>query len=260
MKIVRVLRRSLLLILHLLNGILINLFTRRYPTANGESLPDPQVVSDWLKRVCRIFDLELQVTGSCPHTRALLVANHVSWLDIPVLASLSHTSFLSKDGIRRWPVIGWFAASSGAVFIRRGKGEAQQVAEAIAHRLSGDRQLTIFPEGTTSNGRQVRNFFPRLFSAAITTATPVVPVTLRYEMDGKLDGLAPFIDGQHFLRNLFGLLGRKSGSVRVIFADPIAPTGKDRRTLAEEARQVIVDNLACLAAEPGAATKGNRTA
>lgn len=244
MKFLRILRRSLLLLIHLLSGIVLNLTTKRFPVGNGESLPDPETVSRWSRQLCRILDLELEVTGTCPHARALLVANHVSWLDIPVLGSLTHTGFLSKDSIRRWPVIGWFAASSGAVFIKRGKGEAQQVAEAIAQRLDGDRQLTIFPEGTTSDGTRVRNFFPRLFAAAIATNTPVIPVALRYRMDGKTDTLAPYTNNQHFLANLWKLLGRESGSVQVIFTEPVFPEGKDRRALAEQTRQAIVDSLA----------------
>ena len=101
MKWFRMIRRSLLLIVHVFGGILINLFTKRSTTINGESLPDPELVSRWLQRVCRILDLELVVSGSRPHARALLVANHVSWLDVPVLGALTHSGFLSKDSIRK---------------------------------------------------------------------------------------------------------------------------------------------------------------
>lgn len=249
MKPIRYTHRFLRLLGHLFHGIYLVLTCQRYPTKNGESLPDPQLVSDWLKHLLEILNIQVTVTGPVPHKRSLLVANHVSWLDIPVIASATHSAFLSKHSIRKWPVIGWLAASAGTVFIKRGQGEAQQVATAISQRLDGDRQLAIFPEGTTTDGTSVKRFFPRLFATAIETETNVIPVTLSYSVDGKQDTLAPYTNNQNFITNIFGLMGRESSQVRLDFGEPIPPMGKDRKTLAEETRQLIADNLVRLKAD-----------
>ncbi|HIE56218.1 MAG TPA: 1-acyl-sn-glycerol-3-phosphate acyltransferase, partial [Chromatiaceae bacterium] len=142
-----------------------------------------------------------------------------------------------------------FANASGTVFIRRGKGEAQQVAQAIAHRLRGDRQLAIFPEGRISGNSKVERFFPRLFSAAIDTGTPVVPVALRYIADGKIDQAVAYTPDRHFLAILFLLLMRRRSEVHLIYGEPIPPAGKDRRTLAEEARDAIQAALDSIAVD-----------
>ena len=243
MNLLRIPWRILRIIVHLLRGVLVSLTTKRYPTRNGESLPDPQVVSDWLAHLLGILSIKVNVQGTPPHQPALLVANHVSWLDIPVIASLTHSGFLSKHGIRKWPVVGWLAASAGTVFIKRGKGEAQQVSTAISQRLLGDHQLALFPEGTTTKGTQVKRFFPRLFAPAIDTNTAVVPITLFYSVDGKQDFVVPFTDHQHFVGSFFRILGRKSSEVLVIFGEPIPPKGHDRRSLAEQAHTIIAGNL-----------------
>lgn len=243
MRPLRYTRRLLRLLGHLAYGVYVNLTSERYPTKNGESLPDPQLASDWLRQLLEILNIRVTVSGPIPHKRSLLVANHVSWLDIPVIASITHSAFLSKYSIRKWPVIGWLAASAGTVFIRRGQGEAQQVATAIGQRLDGDRQLAIFPEGTTTDGTEVKRFFPRLFATAIETGTNVIPVTLYYTADGKQDTLAPYTHNQNFITNIFGLLGRESSDVHVVLGTPVSPEGKNRKTLSEETRQAIVANL-----------------
>ena len=249
MKLFRYIYRLSRLVGHLFHGIYLVLTCQRHPTKNGESLPDPQLVSDWLKHLLEILNIQVIVTGPVPHKRSLLVANHVSWLDIPVIASETHAAFLSKHSIRKWPVIGWLAASAGTVFIKRGQGEAQQVATAISQRLDGDRQLAIFPEGTTTDGTSVKRFFPRLFASAIETETHVIPVTLSYSVDGKQDTLAPYTHNQNFITNIFGLMGRESSQVRLDFGEPVSPLGKDRKTLAEQARQHISIHLARLQAD-----------
>lgn len=235
--------RLIRLVTHLLRGFYLLAFAEKVTLADHQRVPHPQVVSDWMLGLLKMMNIELQVTGDRPHTKALLVANHISWLDIPVIAAASHANFLAKYEISRWPVIGWMSRSTGTLFIRRGKGEAQQIAEAIMQRLDGDRQLALFPEGTTSEGTGVRPFFARLFSAAIDTNTPVVPVTLYYSVDGLQDSQAPYVGNQSFMSNLLQLLGRPGSRVDISFHPAIDPQGMDRKTLAEASRQAIDSGL-----------------
>lgn len=239
----RVTWRFLQLLIHAIVGVYHSFTVKQYPVSNGESLPDPEWISAWSRKLCRILHLDVTHSGEVPHASALLVANHVSWLDIPVIYSLTHAGFLSKDSIRRWPLIGRMAVVAGTVFIRRGKGEAQQVANAIATRLQGDRQLAIFPEGTTSEGSSVAKFFPRLFAAAIDTNTQVIPVALRYFRNGSIDTQLAFTKEQSFFYVLFHLLKRESSQVHVVFTKPLFPTYRDRRNLAQASHDAIVSSL-----------------
>jgi len=239
----RITWRFLQLLAHAVVGVYHSFAAKLYPASNGESLPDPEWISVWSRKLCRILHLTITHSGTPPHESALLIANHVSWLDIPVITALTPAAFLSKDGVRRWPFVGRLAVTAGTVFIKRGKGEAQQVADAIATRLQGDRQLALFPEGTTSDGTSVGTFFPRLFAAAIDTNTQIIPVALRYSRQGEIDTQLAFTKDQSFFSVLLHLLGRKSSHAHVVFAKPILPANRDRRNLSKASHDAIVESL-----------------
>lgn len=235
-------KRALLLTFHVLLGILITpLILSRRP--GGELHTNPYLTSWWHNRAADILSLGITLSGPRPHAPVLLVSNHVSWLDIAVLGGLTHTDFLSKYEIRRWPVIGWLAAMSGTLFIRRGNGDAGSVSEQIGRRLQQQGQLTLFPEGTTSDGREVGPFFSRLFAAAIDTGTDVIPVTLRYHIDGAYDPVAPYIDDQSIMHNLRGLITRDQTQVHVVFGQSISLSGHSRKEISDLTRTAIVDAL-----------------
>lgn len=234
----RSLQRLLRLALHVVLGLLLTPMVLRR-RSGGAWRTDPRVSSWWHNRLADILGVGITVSGPRPQPPALLASNHISWLDIIVLGALTHTDFLSKDEVRRWPVIGWLAARSGTLFIRRGNGEAASISEQIAQRLREDGLLTLFPEGTTTDGREVRPFFSRLFAAAIDTGTDVVPVALRYHVEGDLDPLAPYTDNQSLADNLRGLIARERTQVHVVFGTPITLRGHSRRQVAELAREAI---------------------
>ena len=150
---------------------------------------------------------------------------------------------MSKDEVRQWPVIGWFASRAGTLFIRRGGGQASAISSAIGERLAQNGLLTLFPEGTTTDGREVRPFFSRLFAAAIETGTPIAPVAIRYHIEGEFDPLAPYIDEQSLGENLLSLLQRRRSQVHVHFAEPVHERDANRKGLAEQTRRAIVASL-----------------
>lgn len=251
----RVLRRTSLLSLHIIFGLLLTpLFVTR---SNGDVLrTHPHVTSWWHNRLADILGVNITVSGHRPQAPALIVSNHISWLDIIVLGGLTHTDFLSKYEVRKWPVVGWLAARAGTVFIRRGDGQASEISRKLAGRLRKQGLLTLFPEGTTTDGSSVRPFFSRLFAAAIDTGTDVVPVALRYHIAGELDPVAPYTNEQSLTENLRGLLSREKTEVHVAFGDPISLSDHTRREVAELARNAIVQALdthdPVLAARPAA--------
>jgi 1-acyl-sn-glycerol-3-phosphate acyltransferase len=229
-------------VLHVLLGAVLTpiIVTRQ---VSGEMRTHAEITSWWHNRLADVLGVQITVTGYRPHAPALLVSNHVSWLDIVVLGGLTHTDFLSKYEIREWPLIGWLAARSGTLFIRRGHGEAGAISEQIAQRLREKRILTLFPEGTTTDGREVRPFFSRLFGAALDTGTDVVPVALRYHIDGEHDPVAPYTDQQSLGENLLGLILRRRTTVHVVFGEPIVLQGHSRKQIAELARGNILHAL-----------------
>lgn len=242
MELIRSTRRTVLLALHILLGMLLTPLVLSARLGDGLRT-NSRVTSWWHNRAADILGIGITVSGPRPRTPALLASNHVSWLDIAVLGGLTHTDFLSKSEVRRWPVIGWLAARSGTLFIRRGKNETSEINEQIAQRLRHGGLLTLFPEGRTTQGREVRPFFPRLFGAAIDTGTDVIPVTLRYHIDGEFDPLAPYIDNQFILHNLRRLIRRDRTQVNVVFGQPIRPDGHSRKEIAELAHDAVLSAL-----------------
>jgi len=239
---IRVFWRSFLLALHFLLGLLLAPLVT-HQDQQGYWLVNHRVASWWLGRVTRILRIDISTSGTPAQAPALIVANHISWLDIIILGHLLPTSFLSKAEVREWPLIGWLAMRAGTLFIRRGGGEAGSVSQTIGTHLQHEGMLTLFPEGTTTDGRGVRPFFPRLFAAAIETGMPVVPIAIRYHIEGSHDETAPYIDDQSLGQNMLGLLRRHGSQVHVHFEAPIPTQGMERKALAEQARDAIVQAL-----------------
>lgn len=248
-----VIRRTLGLGEHLLTGALLTVLFGRNPRGDTPGRRHASLIRWWHERLCRTLDIEVRVDGEPVTDAALLVANHVSWMDIPVLGSLAQTSFLSKEEIRRWPLIGWLATTSGTVFIRRGGHQAAAVNDVIARRVRTGGTLILFPEGTTTDGRSVRPFYPRLLAAAVDGGLAVQPVAIRYfNRHGEIDDLAPFVGTESFPHHLSRLLRHRGLGVQVTFCPPLSPPHASRRALAEAACHVIRE---ALPGTPGARDK-----
>lgn len=238
MKPLRRLIRLALLSLHLLAGV-VEALILDHDTAAPAFLAARQ---RWHARACRILGLKIRVTGRPPSLPSFHVANHISWLDIPVLGALSPVTFLSKSDVRQWPVIGWFAVRAGTLFIERGgKDASSSAATRIASVLDEGVSVVVFPEGTTSDGSDVHRFHPRLFAVAVQTGRPIQPVAVRYlDKTGRPHPTAPFIGDDRFPAHLWRLLGEESVRVKVTYCPPIETTGAgERRGLAEAARDCI---------------------
>jgi len=185
----------------------------------------------WYRRVLWILHVDVEVSGKPLGQPALWVANHISWLDIPLLGSLGPVGFLSKAEIRHWPVIGWLAASTGTLFIDRGgRGASQAAARCIAEHIGHGHSILVFPEGGTSRGETVGRFHARLFAPAIDRGLWVQPVALRYfQADGGAHRKLPFVDRQPFFSNLWAVLGERRVLAKVAFAEPIDGGAYDER-------------------------------
>lgn len=194
----------------------------------------------WLGRLTRVLDMDITVTGQPVDVPALFVANHVSWLDIPVLGGLHGVHFLSKEEVGRWPLIGRLATAAGTIYIRRGGGQVRQRTRQIAGHVAAGRSILVFPEGTTTRGHDVRDFHSPLFAAATDGDHPVQPVALRYrDESGAPHALAPFVDDDEFHVHLWRLLLEDRVRVEVVFLPALRPGAGDHRELASLAHAAV---------------------
>jgi 1-acyl-sn-glycerol-3-phosphate acyltransferase len=198
----------------------------------------------------RAFGARLEVRGelglTTPHRGALVVVNHVSWLDILALNSIRPMRSVAKREIKDWPVVGPLAASAGTVFLDRGALRALPgtVAE-LAEALRGGALVSAYPEGTTWCGRVTGRFRPAVFQAAIDGGVPVRPVSLRYRLAGGEATSWPAFIGEDTLIDSVRRTARLRGLVvQLDILDEIAPgRAADRRELAGLAQVQVVESL-----------------
>lgn len=194
----------------------------------------------WAATLCRIFGIRVQTHGQRCSDPVLVVANHVSWLDIMVLDAVWALSFVAKAEIRRWPVVGWVAAIGGSVFHHRGSGESRdRVSQALARRLASGHSVAIFPEGRTGPGDRVLPFHGRLFSAAVEVGCPIQPVAIRYSRGTQRTDDIPFRGEESFVTNFLRVLGEPPTVAELHFLAPIDPDGQGRRDMARAAQSEV---------------------
>lgn len=231
----RVWLRGARLSIHVLTGLL---FAVAVNLSFGRLRPEP-LARWWSLRLRRVINLRVSVRGSTVSGARVTVANHVSWLDIPLIAACEPSRFIAKSEIRDWPVAGWLANAAGTFYIRRGKGGARPLLEQLVPHLEQGGAVVLFPEGTTTDGRDVLPFHARLFGAAIDAGANVQPVALRYgaARDGHL--IAPFVGDDDLVSHILRLLREPELAAEVIYAAPIAAQGLERDTLARQAEAAV---------------------
>jgi len=198
----------------------------------------------WLLRMLPILGARVRVSGAPAREPVLMVSNHVSWLDIPVLGARRELLFLSKAEVRQWPLIGPLAAAAGTLFLRRGRGEAEHRRDEVRHQLALGRTVLLFPEGTTTDGRGVAPFHHPLLGAAVDAGVAVQPVTIRYQTrSGRADRSVAFVGDDDLVGHLWQLLLRKRIHVHVTFHEPLSSRHAHAQTLARTARQRVVEGL-----------------
>jgi lyso-ornithine lipid O-acyltransferase len=189
------------------------------------------------RRLCRILNVRVEVVGAPVSGAALYVANHISWLDVPVLGGLHHVHFLSKAEVR--PLIGRLTTGCGTLFIQRGAHDTDNTNQQIANYISAGKNVLIFPEGTTSDGTQLRRFHSRLLESARNINHPLQPVALRYIKNGELHDVVPFIGEQTFAQSFFAVIKEREIIAQVTFLPPVNSTSDKRSVLSKQLREDI---------------------
>ena len=193
--------------------------------------------------MCRVSVEQLDGAPVLEH--ALVVANHVSWLDIFVINALYPCRFVAKAEIRAWPVLGWLAAGAGTVFIARGnRRELRHVFKGLVAVLQQGQRVALFPEGTTSRQGEVLPFHANLFEAAIDAKVAVQPYALSYvDAAGSLHASIDYIGDTTFVDSMFTILQGPPVRARLQALAPIEATGAHRRELAEQAHTAVAAAL-----------------
>ncbi|NUP18953.1 MAG: 1-acyl-sn-glycerol-3-phosphate acyltransferase [Streptomyces sp.] len=199
------------------------------------------LVRRWCRWVVRASGVRVRIDGGAePDGGLLLVANHVSWLDIPLLAAVRPARMLAKSEIRDWPVAGWLTARSGALFIDRDRIRAlPETVARIAQALRAGGAVAVFPEGSTWCGRAQGHFRRAAFQAALDAGVPVQPVRLRYRATGGTPGTAAaFVGDDSLLTSVWRVTRSRDLVAEAEVREPIAAgSHADRRSLARAAER-----------------------
>ena len=204
--------------------------------------PWPRV---FLGGVAWIAGVELSYRGQQARGGVFLIANHVSWIDVPALAAASGSAFVGHDGLASMPVLKWLCRMNRTVFIaRHDRASVTEQIEAVRAALKDSGTLTIFPEGTTSDGTGLLPFKSSLLSAfePLPTGIAVQPVLLDY---GSEAADIAWVGDEHGLDNFLRILARtKPLRLTVHFLPPLAGGAlENRKTIAATAREAILREL-----------------
>ena len=204
----------------------------------------------WSLQILKILGVRLEAPASDAPPGCLIVANHISWLDIFVINALRPSAFIAKAEIRQWPFIGWLGARNDTVFLRRGsRGHAKVVNGQIDALLGDGVDVAIFPEGTTTDGTHLLSFHAALLQPAIETGRAVLPLALSYHDAQGKRSLAPSFAGETTLAQCFSaIFACRSLTARVQPAPAIDTTELTRRELSQAAHEAIATRLGFLAA------------
>ena len=200
----------------------------------------------WSRGLLAALGITLATEGAPLIRQGLLVANHISWVDIFVVNALTPVAFVSKADVRQWPLIGWLAAMNETVFLRRGsRGHARIINQEIADRMAAGRHVALFPEGTTTDGTQVLHFHAALLQPAIATGHAIQPLALRYLTPEGRHTRAAAYDGDVTLAAcLASIIATPRIDVHVSIAPGMSTAGTHRRDIATAARAAIVAHVA----------------
>lgn len=218
-------------------------FTIRFAFPRLEQRERDERVQLWARRMLQVLGIELRLLGAPPERGPiLLVANHISWLDILVMHAARHCRFVAKADVRHWPLIGTLATGGGTLYIEReSRRDAMRVVHHMAEALRAGDIVAVFPEGTTSDGRELLPFHANLLQAAISAHAPVQPVALTFvdAQTGELSFAASYVGDETLVGSLWRALAEPPMAAVVTFGEPELAEGRERRAWAAHLRSAV---------------------
>ena len=207
--------------------------------------PDQQHarVQVWSAQLLAHAGISLRIQGQPPvGGPVMLVANHISWLDIPVMHAARHCRFVSKSDVQAWPLVGTLATAAGTLYIERSsRRDALRMVQTMQQALERDEVLAVFPEGTTGDGRDMLPFHANLLQAAVAAQAPVQPVGLRFvdKATGATSFAPSYIGDETLVGSIWRTLCAPAIEAVVHYGEPQLPGTRDRRALAAQLQSTI---------------------
>ncbi len=219
------------LLLHGLHGLALVLW--RFPRLDRAGREER--IRWWSARLFERLGIELSVDGAPVEGGVLLVANHVSWLDImAVHATVPRARFVAKSEVKSWPLVSQLVGAAGTLYLERGrKRDAMRVVHLMADALRAGEMVAVFPEGTTSDGQGLLPLHANLLQAAISAHVPVQPLVLRYsDPRHAVSPAAVYIGDTSLWESMRLIAGAQELRLRVRYLPPEPADGAERRALA----------------------------
>ena len=198
----------------------------------------------WSLRVLASCGMKLQTFGTPPQEDRgqLIISNHISWLDIMAVNGAFPGRFVAKDDVAKWPVVGYLATQAQTVYVSRNrgiKGNSAKIAGVTEALKNGD-TVTIFPEGTSTEGREILPFKPSFFQTAYDAGVPIIPALCRYP---NPDGSSPnphtaYYGDISLWQSICMVISQPSSIVELHFLDPIE-AGEDRYATALQVHALL---------------------
>ena len=200
-------------------------------------------VQAWSLALLGHAGIALEIRGQPPITGpVLLVSNHISWLDIPVMHAARHCRFVSKADVQDWPLIGTLAAAAGTLFIERSsRRDALRMVHLMRDALKANEVLAVFPEGTTGDGRLLLAFHANLLQAAVSADAPAQAVGLRFtdRASGQTSHGPSYIGDETLIGSIWRTLCAPPIVAVVHYGEPERAGGRDRRAWSEHLRSTV---------------------
>ena len=231
--------KSVLMALHLLLALVICVTMIILPKNINHLL-----IQYWAKRLLRILKIKITLTGEVlkflGKDSYLVVSNHISWLDIPVIFSLKPITFVSASDVKTWPIIGMLARISGAIFIDRNhKSNLPEVIQAMNFHFKNKKQsVCIFPEGITSDGYQLLPFKSNLFQSAVESNKLLLPLSIKYKENNVLTNRTSFHGSTTLLQSFKRVAKSNQIEVFVDIGHPVKPS-RSRKDLSLKLQKAI---------------------
>ena len=190
-----------------------------------------------IRVIMYLLGVRIRRSGSLPQGTVLFIGNHVSYLDPFILVYHILAMPVAKAEVASWPFIGYVCAISGVLFVkRRHAGSLRATRAAIAERLKAGDSIIVYPEGTTTNGKQTLPFSRGIFDMAADLSVPVVPVTITYRQPE-----ASFVRSDTFLPHFLNLFSRWYVEAHIHFDEKIK--GDEGKLLMEKTRAIVDKKL-----------------
>lgn len=178
-------------------------------------------IQAWSKSLVEVFGIKIRVyqQANTPLNNTLVLANHVSWLDIMALNAVHSSRFVAKSNIGAWPIVGYLCKKTGTLFIEREKkSDVLRLNREIRAAVKNGDAVTFFPEGTTTDGSYIRKFKSPLLQTCIDDQLNIQAIYLRYiDQNGQPCNKAAYYEDIHFGESLWCLLGASGISVELYF-------------------------------------------